>query len=362
MDALYLNEGGGRWTKSRQLLPNDRRPAASSVVVARDIDGDGDQDFFVGGRLRPGTYGIPTASYLLLNDGRGTFSATADPQLERLGMVTAAVWLDQPDRLAVATEWGPLFYLQFNDAGRLAQIDTLPAGNGLWHALAAADLDGDGRQDLIAGNHGLNSRLRASPDRPLRLYVNDFDRNGKAEQIVSRYAEDGRAYPFVLRDDLIKQLPGLRKSVAGYADYQGKTMQELFPADILSRSVVREVSELRSLIVYNRQEGPVIEPLPRPAQFAPIYAIAVGQFGGDDRPDLLLAGNQSVGRPEMGIYAADFGTLLIQSGNGAFRVVPPAATGMYLSGDVRGIVQRRPGEWLIARSGGSLLELSIDTP
>jgi hypothetical protein len=86
----------------------------------------------------------------------------------------------------------------------------------------------------------------------------------------------------------------------------------------------------------------------------------VGQFGGDGRPGLLLAGNQSVGRPEMGIYAADFGTLLIQSGPGAFTVVPPATTGLYLTGNVRVIVEVEPGRWWIARSGAPLLELSTE--
>ncbi len=365
LDVLYLNEGRGRWSRGSQILPDRRRPVSSSVVVARDVDGDGDTDLFVGGRFRPGTYGVPTASYLLLNDGRGSFNAAAIPELRQLGMVTAAVWLDADgeggrDELAVATGWGPLLYLHFTASGELERTDTLPGSNGLWHALAAADLDGDGRDDLVAGNHGLNSRLRASPERPLRLYVNDFDRNGRAEQIVTRYAEDGRAYPFVLRDDLIKRLPSLRKTVAGYADYQGKTMKELFPADILARSVVREVTELRSVVVYNREDGPKLEPLPRAAQLAPIYAIGVGQFGGDGRPGLLLAGNQSVGRPEMGIYAADFGTLLIQSGPGAFTVVPPATTGLYLTGNVRVIVEVEPGRWWIARSGAPLLELSTE--
>ena len=199
LDVLYLNQGAGRWTNSEQLLPNNRRFVASSCVRAQDVDGDGDQDLFVGGRFQPGTYGVPTDSYILLNDGRGQLTPADIPALRELGMVTDAVWLnvdDDPEReLAVAAEWSPLRYLHFAADGSYLSTDTVAGTRGLWTALAAADFDGDGRDDLAAGNHGLNSRLHASPDQPLELYINDFDGNGKAEQLITHYAADGRPYP-----------------------------------------------------------------------------------------------------------------------------------------------------------------------
>ncbi|MCP9237653.1 VCBS repeat-containing protein [Lewinella sp. JB7] len=365
-DHLYQNEGGDRWVKMPWILPSSKRPVASSCVRAHDFDGDGDTDLFVGGRLRPGTYGVPTDSYLLQNRGAEGFHAITVPTL---GMVTDAAWIDVDgdgnSELAVAAEWGTLRYLHFDQKGQVTRTDTIPGTTGLWHALAVADFDGDGTPDLAAGNHGLNSRLRASADRPLRMYINDFDGNGKAEQIVTRYAEDGRSYPLVLRDDLVKQLPGLRKSVPGYHDYQGKTMGELFPREILSRSVVYEVTELRSLIVLNEARAPRIVFLPDEAQLAPLYALQA--FGPAGQPsDLLAGGNQSVGRPELGIYAGDFGLVLRNRGDGHFMAEDPRGTGMYLRGDLRGIVDlgtdgNSARSFIIARSQGPVLKLKVET-
>ncbi len=362
LDVLYFNEGAGRWRKSDQLLPDSRRLVASSCVRARDIDGDGDTDLFVGGRLRPGTYGVPTDSYLLFNDGAGNFTVQALP---RLGMVTDAVWLDTDGdgsvELAVAAEWSPIRYLHFDREGRVIQTDTVPGTAGLWNALASGDFDGDGRMDLAAGNHGLNSRLRASAAQPLRLYVNDFDGNGKAEQVLTHYAEDGGSYPLVLRDDLVKQLPGLRKLLGRYADYPGKRMEDLFPPEILARSVIGVAEELRSVVILNKTGGAQLSFLPAEAQFAPLYALLARDLNGDGRVDLLVAGNQTVGRPELGIYAAGFGAILLNAGDGAFTTVSPLDSHLYLSGDVRGIAPASaPGNYLIARSGGKLLNLKIE--
>ena len=365
LDLLYLNQGGGRWVKSDQLLPNRRRFVASSCVAPHDVDGDGDLDLFVGGRLLPGTYGVPASSYLLQNDGRAKFTPVEWPDLEQIGMVTAAVWAnvddDQQQELVLAGEWAPLRYLHFSPDGQLESIDTLTDTYGLWAGLTVADFDGDGRLDVAVGNHGLNSRLHASAEQPLELHINDFDGNGKAEQILTQYAADGRSYPLVLRDDLLKQLPSLRKSVPGYADYQGKTLDDLFPTEVLRRSVVNRATELRSVVVLNRASGPQLVPLPLAAQLAPVYALLADDFDGDGDIDLLVAGNQSVGRPEVGIYAGSFGSLLLNSGDGTFLAQPSARTGLFLSGDVRKLSPAAPpGTYLVARSGGPLQKLVIE--
>ncbi len=368
LDHLYLNGGSDRWTRSEQLLPVSSRLVAGSCVAPHDVDGDGDMDLFIGGRLRPGLYGVPATSYLLLNDGRGRFSASPAKEFEGLGMITAAVWAnvdDDPEvELVVAGEFAPLRYVQFGPRGEILGIDEVPDSGGLWHSLAAADLDGDGRDDIIGGNHGLNSRLHASPDQPLELHVNDFDGNGKAEQILTQYGEDGRAYPLALRDDLVKQVPSLRKRVGRYADYPGKTLEELFDPATLQRSVVGRAVQLRSMAVLNTATGPRLLPLPTEAQLSPVYALAAMDLDGDGRMDLIAAGNQSVGRPETGIYAAGFGAVLTGHGDGTFTSRAPRETELYLAGDIRAIVpvvdRGRDTTLVVAGSGMSLLKLSIN--
>ena len=47
--------------------------------------------------------------------------------------------------------------------------------SGLWHHINLSDVNGDGKIDILAGNHGSNTRLKASRSKPMRMYVNDFD-------------------------------------------------------------------------------------------------------------------------------------------------------------------------------------------
>ncbi|THH41628.1 VCBS repeat-containing protein [Neolewinella litorea] len=370
LDDLYFNLGGGRWRRNEQLLPLGSQFVASGCVAAHDVDGDGDTDLFVGGRLRPGTYGVPATSYLLLNEGDGQFRPADLSALDHLGMITDAVWAnvdDDPElELVVVGEWSPIRYLHFSPDGEYRELQVVAGTSGLWHAVVATDLDGDGREDVVAGNHGLNSRLTATAERPLELYVNDFDGNGKPEQILTHYGPEGIPLPLVLRDDLVKQLPGLRKQLQRYADYPGKTLHDLFGASLLERSIINRAEELRSVVVLNRGSAPDVHPLPTEVQFAPVYAIAAADINGDDVPDLLLAGNQSVGRPEVGIYAAGFGAMLLGRGDGTFITVEPQSAALYLAGDVRAIAvlpgrETAPPAFLIARSNGPLSKLQTIT-
>ena len=358
LDRLYLSDGRCGYYRSEQLLPSKRRFSAGSCVRPYDVDGDGDLDLFVGGRLKPGLYGVPTDSYLLLNDGRGVFTPADVPELKDLGMVTAAEWLPEeggePLRLVVACEWGAVKTLSFDASLRVVATDTI-SPTGLWQSLTLADVNGDGRTDVIAGNHGRNSLLKASGVEPLALHVNDFDGNGQAEQLLVKYDALNNAYPLVLRDDLVKQLPALRKTVTRYADYADSSLGDLFPDDRTARSVVNKVTELASVVLLNTTDGWTTSALPPLAQLSPVYAIAVTDVNDDDLPDLILGGNQTVAKPELGIYAAGFGVVLLNAGaERGFRAYGPEAGGPVLEGDVRAILPYRNKSLLVARSNGPL--------
>ncbi|MCK4989360.1 MAG: VCBS repeat-containing protein, partial [Bacteroidales bacterium] len=334
-DKLYLNNGKGSFSKSRQILPAGRFES-SSCVQASDFDGDGDMDLFVGIRLRPFLYGVPVNGYLLENDGKGSFtniSAEKAPGLIEVGMITDMVWTDvdndkDPDMVIVG-DWMPV-KLFINEQGHFTDRSDsygLSGTEGWWNRIASSDLDGDGDMDLVLGNHGLNSRFQASAEKPVTMHVNDFDMNGFAEHIICAYNGD-TAYPVVMKDDLVRQIPALKRKYETFKSYSGQGINDIFSEDILLRSVVLHANILESLLLINDNQGNFrIKSLPGESQLFPVYAIATGDFDHDDDCDILLGGNLSRAKPEIGIYNAGHGLLLKGSGNGSWITVPSDSSG-----------------------------------
>ncbi|MEQ9437404.1 MAG: VCBS repeat-containing protein [Cyclobacteriaceae bacterium] len=347
LDRLYINDGKGLFTKSNQILPVASRFESTSCVTAADYDADGDLDLFVGGRLRPFLYGVPVDSYLLENDGKGHFSdVTADkaPSLQKIGMVTDALWqdIDQDGDadLMVVGEWMPISVL-INEGGHLvASTDTAGLGHthGWWNTLEAADLDLDGDIDFVVGNHGLNSRFKASRNRPVRMLVQDFDGNGTAEPIISTYQGD-TAYPMVLKHDLVMQLPVLKKKYLKYENYQGETVESIFTSAQRSNALELETYELASSVLINDGQGHFeVQALPQEAQFSPVYGILIRDFDQDGHQDILLGGNLFGAKPEVGRYDASYGLLMKGDGQGNFQPLRAPASGISIEGEVRDII------------------------
>ena len=350
LDRLYLNDGQGNLTKSSQLLPTSRFESTACVRAA-DYDGDGDQDLFVGMRLRPFLYGVPVNGYILQNDGKGNFQNVTEsvaPGLTEIGMITAARWVDydqdQDPDLIVAGDWMPVRV--FENTGGNFTDKTGEAGlahtQGFWNCLEVADLDQDGDLDLIAGNLGRNTRLKATENQPVVMDVNDFDRNGKAEQIISTYRHDS-LYPLTLRNDLVKQIPSLKKKYLRYDAYQGKTIEDIFASEQRQSTVQSQVRTTQSAVFINQGNGQfTVQPLPTEAQFSPIYSILAGDFNEDGYVDLLLGGNFYRSKPEIGIYDASYGLLLEGDGQNRFEV--NNYSGFFVKGEIRDMVSLRTKE------------------
>ncbi len=355
-DRLYLGDGRGGFDRSL-----DRLPAIfenGSCVVPGDFDGDGDLDLFVGSRVVSREYGRIPRSYLLENDGTGRFADVTSERAEGLvhaGMVTSAAWLDHDEDgqldLVVVGEWMPVRLFRQQD-GRFTER-TAEAGlsgtNGWWNSVTAADLTGDGREDLVLGNLGLNSYLRASPREPVRLYVRDFNRDGTLEQILTVY-NNGVAYPIVGRDELIGVLPHLRGRYPSYADFGASRVEDIFDESELQEAEVLEADVFASSVAVNNGDGTFrLDPLPVEAQFAPIHAVLVDDFDGDGKVDLLTAGNFYGAPPLLGRYDAGYGLLLLGDGEGRFRSVDMAASGLVIEGQARRMrFLRRADDRLIA--------------
>ncbi len=355
-DRLYLNDGKGNFRRDAAALP--RFSETGSCVAVGDWNGDGLPDLFVGRRVVAGKYGVAPRSYLLENDGTGHFrdvTLEKAPALAQAGMVTAATWIDYDHDgrldLIVTGEWMPVRVFH-QENGRLVDR-TAQAGlggtEGWWNSVAAVDLNGDGRDDLVLGNLGLNSYLRASPAEPARLYVRDFGHNGASEPILTFY-KHGVSYPLAGRDELVGLIPELRSRYPSYADFGASRIDDIFPAAELQRATLLEARVFASSVALNNGDGTfTLQPLPVEAQFAPVYAALAGDFDGDGRTDLLLAGNVYGVQPALGRYDASYGLLLSGRGDGRFTAVDMEQSHLVIDGEVRhlGLVRRANGGRLI---------------
>ncbi len=341
-DRLYVNDGHGHFARDTLALP--RFSESGSCVVPGDFNGDGHLDLFVGRRGVARRYGLAPRSYLLENDGAGHFrDVTLDkaPGLAQVGMVTAAAWVDYDHDgrldLIVTGEWMAVRVFH-NENGRLVDR-TVEAGlagtEGWWNSVTVADLNGDGRPDLVLGNLGLNSSLRASPAEPARMYAADFGHNGALEQILTVY-EHGVSYPVAGRDELLALIPRLRERYPTYASFGAARVEDVFDAAELARATVREARVFASSVALNNGNGNfTLAPLPVEAQLAPIRAVLADDFDGDGRTDLLVAGNDYGFPPVLGRADASYGLLLRGTGDGRFSAVDLERSGVVIDGQVR---------------------------
>jgi hypothetical protein len=341
---LYINDGNGGFTKKENAIP--KMSISTGCVRSADIDGDGDMDLFIGGRVVPGRYPESPFSKILINDGKGNFTdATASraTALQKIGMVTDAVWMDlnkdaQPD-LVVAGEWMPIkVFINHNGilTDHSADYVHFPS-TGWWNKIYAEDLDGDGDKDLVIGNCGLNTQFRCSAKEPMTLYYKDFDNNGSIDPVFCYYI-DGTSYPAASLDDISDQLPSLKKKFLNYKDYATATIQDLFTADQLKDAQILKAEMMQTIYLENQgNKGFVYHNLPKEAQYAPVYAITSLDANNDGKKDLLFAGNNSWTRIKFGRYTANHGVLLLGDGKGNFSYIPQFKSGLNIRGDVRNI-------------------------
>jgi len=338
----YNNDGHGNFSIAPSAVPHVI--GNFSTLETGDFDHDGDIDIFLGARNVPGNYGLPPHSYLLRND-RGTWTDITPPSLANVGMVTDASWTDidsdGDNDLVVVGDWMAITIFK-NDNGKLQDPITIPNSNGWWNRIEAADLDGDGDPDFVLGNWGLNTKFKADPGRPLTMYVNDFDNNGKSEFIINWYPPlDSIAYPFSTKPELTAQLPGLKKQILRYKDYGNKTYDSLFSPEIRSRSLRYEANYLQSAILWNNNGRFELEALPLQAQLSPVFGIVADDMDEDGKMDIWLGGNFYALKPQVGRHNASKGVYLKGNGNKSFTYISPTESGINVEGEVRdaGLIQ-----------------------
>lgn len=344
-DRLYLNDGKGNFVHSTQFNPVAE---PSSFIQAFDYDADGDLDIVTATRQIPFAYGVKGSLHLYQNNA-GKFNEVIIPSFNELGMITtgalADIDNDGDQDIIVAGEWMPITVLvntqgRFENATRNYGLDN---SSGLWHHLEVVDLDGDGKLDIIGGNHGLNTRLKASPTKPLKMYVNDFDQNRSIEQLITQYEND-KAYPIVMLPDLIKQLPALKKKYVKHESYKDQTIEDIFEQEVLENSLVHEVKMLASTYFIQDAQGFSPHEFPFEAQISQVYASYVEDLNEDGYLDILLAGNQRRVKPELGSNNASYGLILFGGQEGLFTPLSIEASGLWAPDETRAIKKIAIGE------------------
>jgi enediyne biosynthesis protein E4 len=359
-DVLCVNDGKGRFKISAGALPEMR--ANGSCVKSADFDGDGDLDLFVGSRVLPRAYPFPDRCYLLRNDSQGKdqpkFTDVTEsicPDLRYPGLISDALWSDfngdkTPD-LILAGEWMPLTFFA-NQNGRFTNVTAqtgLADYQGWWSSLAAVDFDNDGDMDFVAGNAGKNLYFQCSAAEPLRVYGKDFDKNGAIDPFISCYWRDSTGqkheYFYHPREDVIKQMVGIRKKFNTYGAYGEATVQDIFSPAELEGALIMKANWMQTSVVQNLGGGKfALHALPNEAQIAPIFGILPCDVNGDKRPDLLLSGNDYGMELQQGRADAFNGLVLIQQPDGQFQPINMEKSHFIVPREGRGLALLKIGK------------------
>lgn len=356
LDRLYINRGGAQFVKAAGTLPliyNNK-----SYVSVADVDQDGDQDLFVGVLADARAFGVPQTSYLLLNDGSGKFTIASKNliDLTSMGVVTSGRFADLNkdgwQDLLVAGEWMPLI-VYMNNKGSYTKSIT-PFSTGLWQTVHTDDINGDGHLDLLAGNWGWNNKFWSGKNGPLRMYVADFDNNGKTEQLVS-YTVQGVEYPFLAQDEVERPLPLLKKHYLHYAEYAGVPMKDVFYGWVDNVTPIT-AERLGSVVGYGDGAGNFeIQNLPRGLQLSPIFSFQRVDARPGKEPIYMAGGNFFDVIPYEGRYDAQALALFTVGKEKKIHVQPQNQLAA-INGQVRDL------KWLRTAAGNVLVVVRNNEP
>ena len=359
-DRLYINDDG--FFKKQKDLPQIIQN--NSVVINYDYNLDGYEDLFVGGRVISNNYGKTPTSYLLLNQKNGNFKI--DKIFTDLGMITDAKWEDINGDgikdLITCGDWNNI-NLFYNDGTNLVKDSTFIGNDlyGWWFSIETADLNNDGRMDLIIGNIGNNTKLKPSVNNLIRMYINDFDNNSKSENIIT-YMLNGKEHPLANKDELTKELNYLKREFFYYKDFAGLEINEIFSEKILSESEILFVNDFNSKVLINRGSEFEQINLPLISQIAPVRDIQVLDFNNDNTEDILLVGNNSNVSTYFGSFESSYGILLKGNGDGTFDYINQKKSGLKLRGDITKILplDKNKSKFVIGKNNDKISIISLD--
>lgn len=357
-DRLYINDGKGNFLLDSLALP--RNFTSKCCIRAIDYDKDGDLDLFISGRVDPWSYPKPVSSFIYRNDSQNGHIKFTDvtnevaKDLQNIGLVCDAVFTDfdndgWPD-LILAGEWMPITFFK-NEKGIFKNV-TAHSGvsdqAGWWNTISAGDFDKDGDIDYIVGNVGQNSFYKASEQYPVSIYAKDFDQNGSYDAFTSLYLpvsqenQTKKEFPAETRDDIIKQVIGMRTKFRNYKSFATATMDQLFTKEQLKDALILKANNFKSCYLRNDGNGKfTLFPLPMQAQISALNGMTVDDFDGDGNLDVLINGNDYGTAVTIGRYDALNGLLLKGNGKGDFFAQSILESGIYIPGNGKALVKLR---------------------
>lgn len=361
-DRLYLNDGQGNYKRSGNL---PKITSAGGRVCAGDIDGDGDQDLFVGGRVSPQSYPKSPQSYLLINEGGKYKDKTSifNSSLQRSGMITDAAFVDvdQDDKLDLITvgEWAPITVWK-NDGKQLI-AEPIEDTEGWWFSISADDLDSDGDMDLIAGNIGLNHKFKAEIDKPFHIYFDDFDNTG-SQDIVLAFHSDDKMFPVRGRDCSSEQMPFITEKFPTFASFGDAELKDIL-GDKIEKAGHLIAKEFASLVLWNENGKYKKTALPIEAQYSAVNKAVFCDLDQDGKKELVLAGNMFQTEAETSRADASVGVVYSLEGQ-KFTNIPATRSGFLARYDAKDLLtittSKEQTMILVANNDGPLQSFVVD--
>ncbi len=344
-DRVYINDGKGNFTKLNSKLLATNGGSVSSY----DYDKDGLLDIFIGNRSIPGAYGLTPFSFILKNKGQNSFEIV---EKKRFGMITDSKWVDIKNdgnvELIIAGDWMPITILSYNKTSGKFDNKTQQYGldktNGMWNVIKVIDVNNDGKLDIIGGNTGLNFKWKASQEKPVKIYLDDFDSNEQLDQLIF-YDYFGKYVPFASKDKLVQQIPSFKKRFLNYNTFS--KVETVFDLTQKNESDILEtkyIYELRSMIYLNNGTKFTPNPLPKEAQLSTIEDIYI------DNNQLIYTGNYYGFVTELGESSSNPGGVLRFSEKSIYNNVSFLNLPKHFSG--RKIVKLKEGQFLMVANNG----------
>lgn len=209
---------------------------------------------------------------------------------------------------------------------------------GWFYSLAVHDLNNDGQLDIIAGNMGLNNKYEPSNEKPMHIFMNDFDHNGTGDIVLSKKYKKSLV-PVRGRQCSSQQMPFITNKFKSYAAFAGATLNEIYSEDLLNASVHLEANTFASLAFISDDSGgfKTVE-LPFEAQLSCVNDIIALNVDNDAQMEFVCVGNQYNTEAETPRYDAGNGFVLDFDGTD-FKVLNNSATGLFVPKNAKSVNQ-----------------------